>query len=186
MVSTLELLTAEQEAQTAEEARPPFENISLEMCLLGSVECDNFFRAELINRDDETEFEAIQQSFKTIDPARRSKYIFTSTSGRIAKRRWALSTMSGFQLQIRKVLAVGDADNQAPGEVIQSDPDAQMTLERQPEISPSATLVSAKRMDQMGSLQDEVGDPMLGSPTKRTRKGCSRELPPGKESKNSQ
>ncbi|KAG3158633.1 hypothetical protein PI126_g7779 [Phytophthora idaei] len=102
MVSTLELLTAEQESQTAEEAGPPFENISLEMCWLGSVECDNFFRAELINRDDETEFEAIQQSFKTIDPARRSKYIFTSTSGRIAKRRWTLSTMSGFQLHIRK------------------------------------------------------------------------------------
>ncbi|KAG2788759.1 hypothetical protein PC129_g4428 [Phytophthora cactorum] len=83
------------------------------------------------------------------------------------------------------VLAVGDAGNRARGEVIQSDPDAQMTLERQPEISPSATLVSAKRKNQMDSLQDKVGDPMLGSPTKRTRKGCSRELSPGKESNNS-
>ncbi|KAG6965071.1 hypothetical protein JG687_00005604 [Phytophthora cactorum] len=35
------------------------------MCWLGSVECDNFFRAKLINRYDDTAFEAIQQDYRS-------------------------------------------------------------------------------------------------------------------------
>ncbi|KAF1786609.1 hypothetical protein GQ600_4614 [Phytophthora cactorum] len=64
------------------------------------------------------------------------------------------------------VLVVDDTDNRARGEVIQSDPDAHMTLERKPEISTSATQISAKHKNRMGSLQDEVEDPILGSPTR--------------------
>ncbi|KAG6967183.1 hypothetical protein JG688_00006437, partial [Phytophthora aleatoria] len=81
---------------------------------------------------------------------------------------------ASFQIQARlqavplstPVLVVDDTDNRARGEVIQSDPDAHMRLEGKPEISTSATQISAKHKNRMGSLQDEVGDPILGSPTR--------------------
>ncbi|KAL3663423.1 hypothetical protein V7S43_011828 [Phytophthora oleae] len=97
MPTTLEILRAEREAQDAEEARPPFgsvdalrtfiadenpaliDNVALEMCWLGAKEYDKFFRAELINRDDEQDFATVVEEFRALDPARRSKCVFILT-----------------------------------------------------------------------------------------------------------
>ncbi|KAL4164144.1 hypothetical protein KRP22_004765 [Phytophthora ramorum] len=97
MLSTLELLRAEQEAQEAEEARPPFEtvdsirafitaeapapttNITLDMCWLGAKEFDRFWRAELLDHEDEQVFSQVVEKITGIDPARRNKCVFTLT-----------------------------------------------------------------------------------------------------------
>ncbi|KAG1685648.1 hypothetical protein DVH05_007772 [Phytophthora capsici] len=94
MVTTLDMLRAEREAQEAEEARPPFtdvkgtgiyiesyqptpqENITLEMCVLTAEEHDKMWRLDLIDHELEPDFQQILTEYKRLDVARRNKFVF--------------------------------------------------------------------------------------------------------------
>ncbi|KAE8982153.1 hypothetical protein PR001_g23599 [Phytophthora rubi] len=94
MPTILERLRAEREAKAAEEARPAFtgvdevrecieratpdakENVSLEMCVLEIDEEDKRWSLELIDRELETQFDAIANEYKGLDISRRNQYIF--------------------------------------------------------------------------------------------------------------
>ncbi|OWZ05752.1 hypothetical protein PHMEG_00022094 [Phytophthora megakarya] len=49
------------------------------MCWLGSKEYEKFYRAELINCEDEQDFASVVEAFKALDPARSSKCVFVLT-----------------------------------------------------------------------------------------------------------
>ncbi|KAE9206089.1 hypothetical protein PF005_g13145 [Phytophthora fragariae] len=97
MPTRLELLRAERQEQAIEEAHPPVRsvdgarsviadeqpapnvNIPFEMCVLRVEEFDRYWRLDLIDRDDEPDFEKILGEFELLDVSRRNKFVFQLT-----------------------------------------------------------------------------------------------------------
>jgi hypothetical protein len=92
MPTKLVLLRAEWQAQAIEEARPPVRsvedarsvigdeqpapnvNIPFEMCVLCMEEFDRNWCLDLIDRDDEPDFEKLPEQFELLDVSRRNKF----------------------------------------------------------------------------------------------------------------
>jgi hypothetical protein len=97
MSSVLQLALQERAAQRAEAERPPFtsaealrafiterapvkyENVVVEMCVLSMEQRDQTWRLELIDKDLETEFDALSGALEELSFARRNKFIFQLT-----------------------------------------------------------------------------------------------------------
>ncbi|KAL3665199.1 hypothetical protein V7S43_009827 [Phytophthora oleae] len=122
MPTILELIQVEKQAQDEEEARPPIvdvessrsfimetkpdpsENISLETCVLRVEEFDKMFRIDLIDRELESEGEALLKTFDSLDLARRSKFVFQLTIWKNCKTELnRLEYGRGFSYRFEKV-----------------------------------------------------------------------------------
>ncbi|OWZ23811.1 hypothetical protein PHMEG_0001221 [Phytophthora megakarya] len=97
MVTTLELLRAERQAQDVEESQPPSRSldevrsfitgtepapnviISLEMCRLRLEVHNDKWRLELVKFEEAGEFSTLLEQYASVDVSRRGKYVFGLT-----------------------------------------------------------------------------------------------------------
>ncbi|KAG1711534.1 hypothetical protein DVH05_008786 [Phytophthora capsici] len=199
MVTTLEMLRAEREAQEAEEARLPFtevkgtsiyiesyqptpqENITLKMCVLTAEAHDKMRRLDLIDHELEPDFEQILAEYKRLDVARRNKFVVQLSLWK--NRNLQLNTIDyrpGFSYRFQKVHSLN---------LLYGNPIGSIQHRQRSNIAPLPTITSnnstfppasASTLSQLGntSASHEATSKQL-SGKRKTRNSDANSLPTG-------